>query len=50
MKWAVKMHNGLPTLFADGKMIPEIAYITYKLENNCYEDFSKAGFKLFSFI
>lgn len=48
MKSEVKIYNNLPTLFVDGKMFPEIAYITYKLENSCYNDFAKNGYKLFS--
>lgn len=48
MKAEIKNHNGIPSLFVDGKLVPEMAYITYKLEDNCYDDFSKAGFKFFS--
>ena len=48
MKSEVKNHNGLPSLFVNGEYVPEVAYITYKLDNARYEDFSNAGYKLFS--
>ena len=40
--------NGIPTIVINGKPIPEIAYITYVLEKNHYEDFAKVGVKLYS--
>ena len=48
MKSEVKNHNGLPSLFVNGEYVPEVAYITYKLDNARYDDFSNAGYKLFS--
>ncbi len=44
----IKNIGGLPTLFADGRPIPEMAYITYIPENNRYRDFASAGVKLYS--
>lgn len=44
----VKIINGLPTLTVNGKPLPEMAYITYLPENNCYGDFASAGVKLYS--
>lgn len=44
----VKNVNGLPTLFVNGKAVPEMAYITYNTKNNRYADFSSAGVKLYS--
>ncbi len=44
----VRNINGLPTLTVNGVHIPEMAYITYIPENNCYEDFASAGVRLFS--
>lgn len=40
--------NGLPTIVVDGKPIPEMAYITYQPDRNCYADFAKAGVTLYS--
>ena len=44
----VKRINGLPTLTVDGKPISEMAYITYKTDCNCYDEFASCGIKLFS--
>ncbi len=44
----IKNINGLPTLTADSKPLPEMAYITYIPENNRYADFAKAGVKFYS--
>ena len=44
----VKKVNGLPTLFVDGKAVPEMAYITYDTKNNRYADFAAAGVRLYS--
>ena len=44
----VKQVDGQPTLFVNGEAVPEMAYITYKTANNRYENFAKAGIKLFS--
>ena len=41
--------NGAQVIFVNGKALDGVAYITYLTENNCYEDFSNAGYKLFSF-
>ena len=40
--------NGYPQLCINGKIQDGLAYITYLTENNCYIDFAKAGFCLFS--
>ena len=44
----VRRIEGQPTLFVNGKAVPEMAYITYKTANNRYENFAKAGVKLYS--
>ena len=44
----VKQVDGQPTLFVNGEAVPEMAYITYKTANNRYENFAKAGIKLYS--
>ena len=44
----VKNINNLPTITINGNPIPEMAYITYIPKNNCYNDFAKAGVKLYS--
>ena len=40
--------NGYPQLCINGVIQDGLAYITYLTENNCYIDFAKAGFCLFS--
>ena len=40
--------NGYPQLCINGEIHDGLAYITYLTENNCYIDFAKAGFCLFS--
>jgi beta-galactosidase len=45
----VKDHGGVPTLFHDGAPFPAAAYMTYLEEYGCYEDFARAGYRLFSF-
>ena len=40
--------NGIPTIVVDGRPIPEMAYITYRTDHNCYKDFSDVGVKLYS--
>ena len=40
--------NGYPQLCINGEIQDGLAYITYLTENNCYIDFAKAGFCLFS--
>ncbi len=47
MKSCVKVENGNPTLFVDGKPVPAIAYTTYFQERNRYEDFINAGYRMF---
>ena len=44
----IKNINGMPTIVIDDKAIPGMAYITYRPEYNCYEDFAGAGVKLYS--
>ena len=48
MKAHIQRIDGLPTLVVDGKPIPEMAYITYCTDRNCYEDFARVGVKLYS--
>ena len=48
MKAQLQMINGNPTIVVDGRPIPEMAYITYRTDYNCYEDFAKIGVKLYS--
>ena len=47
--FSVRRHNGVPTLFCGDKPFPAAAYMTYLEEYACYEDFAKAGYRLFSF-
>ena len=44
----VKKVNGTVRLFINDEIIPSCAYTTYFDERNCYEDFSKAGYQLYS--
>ena len=44
----IRKVDGQPTLFVNGEAVPEMAYITYKTTNNRYENFAKAGIKLYS--
>lgn len=44
----VREHNGVPTLFVNGKPFPACAYMTYLEERNRYSQFAEAGYKLFS--
>ena len=44
----VKMVNGLPTLQVNGRVVTEMAYMTYKTTNNRYGKFADAGIKLYS--
>ncbi len=44
----IQPRGGVPTLFVNGKPIVPMAYITYRQEENCYEDFAKSGYGLFS--
>lgn len=45
---SVKNYGGVPTLFINNEPYPAIAYITYLTERNCYEDFAKSQYRLFS--
>lgn len=47
LKSYVKEHNGLPTLFVEGKPTAAMAYTTYFEERARYTDFIEAGFKIF---
>ena len=42
------MINGNPTMLINGEAVPENAYITYFIKKARYDDFSAAGYKLFS--
>ena len=44
----VKKINGTVRLFINDEMVPSCAYTTYFDERNHYEDFTKAGYNLFS--
>lgn len=45
----IELLGGVPTLFINDVPQPGLAYITYLPERNCYADFAKAGYRLFSF-
>ncbi|MBQ6067399.1 MAG: hypothetical protein IJK89_11340 [Clostridia bacterium] len=47
--FSVRRHNGVPTLFHGDRPFPAAAYMTYLEEYARYEDFAKAGYRLFSF-
>ncbi|MCQ2432264.1 MAG: hypothetical protein MJ175_06645 [Clostridia bacterium] len=47
-KSEIRMDGGVPALFADGVKIPAAAYITYRTEKACYEDFAAVGCRLYS--
>lgn len=46
---AVKMHNGAPTLFINGKPHNGMAYAAYGPSVEVFSDFAKAGVDLFTF-
>ncbi len=48
MNSQVQIRNGLPTLVINGRAVAEMAYITYRTDHNRYEDFARAGVKLYS--
>ena len=48
MNARIQILNGIPTTVINGKPIPEMAYITYRTDHNCYEDFARVGVKLYS--
>ena len=43
----VKMQNGLPTLFIDGRSVTKMAYTTYFTERSAHSDFVSAGYRIF---
>ena len=47
MKSEIQYINGMPTLFADGKAIPPLAYTTYFDECGEWSDFIKSGYRIF---
>ncbi len=47
-KSEVKVVNGIPKLFVNEAEVPSCAYTTYFDERNRYEDFTKAGYDLYS--
>ena len=44
----VEIINGVPTLKINGEVVAANAYMTYFIENARYDDFTNAGYKLFS--
>lgn len=46
---SVEDHHGVPTLFVDGTPVSALAYISYLDECARYEDFAKAGYRIYSF-
>lgn len=48
MNASIRVIDGNPTLTADGRPIPPMAYITYRPEENRYGDFARAGVRLYS--
>lgn len=42
------VENGTPKLFINGEKVVGDSYVCYYSNKNCYEDFSKNGFNLFS--
>ncbi|MBR4865057.1 MAG: hypothetical protein IKU11_00105 [Clostridia bacterium] len=44
----IALHGDVPTLFVNDTPLAGVAYITYFTENNRYENFAKAGFRLYS--
>ncbi len=47
MKSEIQYINGMPTLFADGKAIPPLAYTAYFDECGRWSDFIKSGYRIF---
>ena len=41
--------NGTPKLRINGDIQDGLAYITYLTDKECYEDFVRAGYRIFSF-
>ncbi len=48
-KFEIRIHNGAPTFFLDGKPFTSCAYMSYFDEFATYKDFADAGYKLYSF-
>ena len=46
----VKLFNGRPTLFIEGKAVPAMGYVTYLPERNAYKQFGDAGYRIFSVV
>ena len=44
----ISVLGGVPTLFVNGKPLSGVAYMNYFTSNSRYDDFYKAGFRLFS--
>ena len=44
---AIETRGGQPCLLLDGKAVPAAAYTTYFRERACYEDFVRAGYRIF---
>ena len=47
---AVKLHNGVPTFFFDGKPHSGISYMSYAPSETVARNFHKVGINLFSFV
>lgn len=48
MKAEIRSYKGALRISVDGEILPPDAYITYFTDKNRYEDFAKAGYRLFS--
>ena len=48
MNAQIQTINGLPTIVVNEMPIPEMAYITYRTDRNCYADFAEIGVKIYS--
>ena len=44
----VQIRHGIPTLSVNGRQADRVAYMTYLTENNRYEDFAQAGYRVYS--
>ncbi len=47
MKSCIKINNGVPALFVNDVHVPEMAYTAYFQENNRYNEFINAGYRIF---
>ena len=47
LKSKIKVINGAPYLYINDELTPAMAYTTYFEERSCYEDFIKAGYRIF---